>query len=279
MKKKEPKKIRLSTAILCLIVLVLIGGIIYFAIQNNNLKKTNGETENQIGEFQTQVKELENKVEQQQNVEVNSSKDTNTSLNQVADKSDKYKLITKKLDLKKDEEIFVVTDVENNEGKCTLKGRIYTEYTITKNEYNDAKNTGEMTINGKEYTVKKEEDSEALELYDKSDKSEYYKYVISFREDKGTYVLRSDGQIDICYKATNDYRKIIVEDNVRCLHISYNGSADIDEIIEDTTVKEYFKDFKNITEKNIEPGELLPNYDFEFKNGKCTEIKIKTIFI
>ena len=60
MKKKEPKKIRLSTAILCLIILVLIGGIIYFAIQNNNLKKTNGETENQIGEFQTQVKELEN---------------------------------------------------------------------------------------------------------------------------------------------------------------------------------------------------------------------------
>lgn len=289
MEGKEPIKIRLSTTILCLIILVLIGGIVYFVIQNNTIQKSKGETENQIGVLQTQVKELENKVVQQQNVEVNSTIDTNTSLNQVTDNNtsntslnqvtdnkpsninDKYKVITKKLDLN-DEERFVVTDVEKNEGKYTLKGRIYKEYTLTKYEYNDAKNTGNITINGKEYKVKKEKDSEALELYDKNDKSEYYKYVISFREDKGTYVLKSDAQVDGCYKATNNYRKITVEENIRCVHT--NSGVGDEEVIEDTTIKKYFKNFKNITEECREY--LLPNYNFEFENGKCIKITIKT---
>lgn len=295
MEGKEPIKIRLSTTVLCIIIAILIGGIVYLAVLNNNIQKTKGETENQIGNLQTQVKELENKVEQQQNVEVNTINDKNTNLNQVTDNntsntslnqatdndtnkiSDKYKVITKKLNLN-DEEIFVVTDVEKNEGKYTLKGRIYKEYTLSKNEYNVAKNTGKITLNGKEYTAKKEKDSEVLELYDINDKSEYYKYIISYRDDKG-YVLNSPGQVDVCYRATNDYRKITVEENIRCEHTNYNGSTDEEKVLKDTTVSNYFRNFKSITEKNTEPSELLPDYNFEFKNGKCIKITIRTIFI
>lgn len=193
-------------------------------------------------------------------------------------KTDKYKEITKKLDLNDEnfEEIFVVTDVEKNNGKYTLKGRVYTKYKLTKSEYNAAKNTGKIIINGKEYKVKKQngDDDDVLRLYSQNKQS--LQYII--KKDDGEYVLESETQQGNCYKATNNYKKITVEENTKCLHTNYNGSIDEEEVIEDTTVKEYFKNFKSITE-NTESGELLPNYNFEFKNGKCTKITIKTIFI
>lgn len=135
-------------------------------------------------------------------------------------KTDKYKEITKKLDLndKNFEEIFVVTDVEKNNGKYTLKGRVYKGYADSIN------------------------------------------------------------QQGISFKTTDNYKKITVEEDTRCVYTNYNGSIDEEEVIKDTTAKNYFKDFKSITE-NPKPGELFPNYNFEFKNGKCTKITIKTIYI
>ena len=59
----------------------------------------------------------------------------------------------------------MVTDVKKNAEKYTLKGRVYTNYTLTKSEYDDAKNTGKININGKKYKVKKDEDGEGLSIY------------------------------------------------------------------------------------------------------------------
>ena len=96
-------------------------------------------------------------------------------------------------------------------------------------------------------------------------------------EYNGKYVLQSETQDGTCYKATNDYKKIIVEENVKCIHTNYNGSIDEEEILEDTTVKNYFKNFKSITtECRVES---LPNYNFQFENGKCIKITIKTNLI
>ena len=277
---KEPVKVRLSTVILLIIILILVGGIVYFVIQYNDLQKTKGEKINQIEALQTQVKELENRVIESQNSETNIIVDTNTSTSQVDNTSntnnttDKYEEITKKLELNEDD-IFVVTDVEKNAEKYTLKGRVYTNYTLTKKEYDDAKNTGKITINRKKYIVKKDEDGEELNLYAQKD---YWEYHIG-EDDNGKYVLMSDTQQGNCYKATEIYKKIVVDGNTKCVHMNYNGSTDEEEVLKDTTVKDYFKDFKNITEGNMEPGELLPNYNFEFKNGKCTKVTIRTIFI
>ena len=74
-------------------------------------------------------------------------------------------------------------------------------------------------------------------------------------------------------------KKIVIDGNTKCVHTNYNGSIDEEEVLKDTTVKDYFIDFKNINVNNTEPGELLPNYNFEFENGKCTKVTIRTIFI
>ena len=191
-------------------------------------------------------------------------------------KNDKYKEITKKLDLNDEnfKEIFVITDVEKNGGKYTLKGRVYTKYILTKSEYNAAKNTGKIIINGKEYKVKKQNGDDVFSLYSKNKQSLQY----FIKKVDGEYILESETQQGFCYKATNNYKKITIDGNTKCVHTNYNGSIDEEKVIEDTTVKNYFKNFKSITE-NTEPGELLPNYNFEFKNGKCTKIIIKTIYI
>lgn len=277
MEGKEPIKVRLSTVILLIIILVLVGGIVYFFIQNNDLQKTKGENTKQIEALQTQVKEFENKVTETQDSETNTIVNTNTNQdisNNTSSVNDKYEEITKKMNLK-DKEIFVVTDVERNEGKYTLKGRVYTNYTLTKSEYDDAKNTGKIIINGVKYTVNKDENGEGLTLYAKKD---YMEYHIS-KDGNGKYVLMSETQQGNCYKATENYKKIVVDGNTKCVHTNYNGSIDEEEVLKDTTVKDYFIDFKNINVNNTEPGELLPNYNFEFVNGKCTKVTIRTIFI
>ncbi len=277
MEGKEPIKVKLSTVILLIIILILAGGMVYFVIQNNKLKKSKGDNTNQIEALQTQVKEAENKVTEIQESETNTIVNTNTNKDKSTNTSsvkDKYDEITKKIDLN-EKEIFVVTDVEKNDGKYTLKGRIYTDYTLTKSEYDDAKNTGKITINGVKYTVNKDEEGEGLTLYAKKD---YLEYHIG-KDDNGKYVLTSSTQQAICYKATEIYKKIVVDENTKCVHTNYNGSIDEEEVLKDTTVKDYFKDFKNINENNLEPGELLPNYNFEFENGKCTKVTIRTIFI
>ena len=133
----------------------------------------------------------------------NSTKtETKTSSNETSkattSTTDKYKEITKKINLNGIDK-FVVTNIEKSDGKYVLKGRVYTEYTLTKSEYNNAKNTGNITINGKKYTAKKDEDG--LEVTAKDDDISYY-----IGEYDGTYKLLSETQNGRCYKATNDYR-------------------------------------------------------------------------
>ncbi len=249
------------------------GNTIKYGIPTDVKGEMNWSTLTYISEEDVLKEEIDNFGEKQIVTYIKVNKNGN---NKNDNKTDKYKEITKKLDLNDEnfEEIFVVTDVEKNGGKYTLKGRVYTKYILTKSEYNAAKNTGKIIINGKEYKVEKQNGDDVFSLYSKNKQSLQY----FIKKVDGEYILESETQQGICYKATNNYKKITIEENTKCVHTNYNGSIDEEEVIEDTTVKKYFKNFKSITE-NIEPGELLPNYNFEFKNGKCTKITIKTIYI
>ena len=287
--KEEKKyiKFKLSTSVVIIVFIMILSVIsIYFLtesiekdkieIESNQQKVQESVNKNTIVNDEIEVKE--NNTEKQE-IEKKSNKTKGDNINQdisnnTSSVNDKYDEITQKIDLN-EKEIFVVTDVEKNEGKYTLKGRVYTDYTLTKSEYDDAKETGKITINGVKYTVNKDEDGEGLTLFAKKD---YLEYHIS-KDNNGKYVLMSGTQQGNCYKATEIYKKIVVDGNTKCVHINYNGSIDKEEVLKDTTVKDYFKDFKNITEDNTEPGELLPNYNFEFKNGKCTKVTIRTIYI
>ena len=241
------------------------------------------------GEIQPEKDDNEDNTSASNNVNTNNDTNTNTNTNTNNNNStktetksssnetsktntkstDKYKEIVKKIDLK-GEDKFVVTDVEKSNGKYILKGRVYTEYKLTKSEYNNAKNTGKITINGKKYSVKKDEEyGDSLEAKAKDDDITYHI--------TDEYILMSETQVSTCYKATDDFRKITIDENTRCVYSNYNGSIGETEVIKDTTAKNFFKDFEKITSECR--SESLANYNFEFKDGKCVKVTIKTNWI
>ena len=183
------------------------------------------------------------------------TKNNNTS-NENIKTNTEYKEITKKLS---GIDVFFVTNVIKNNNNYTLKGVIYTEYTLTKNELDNIVSRGKILLDGKKYTLKSIKDKYMPNaIYVLSDG---YTYIEKKEDSKGYYLYRST-QISDVWKKSNEFRKITI-----------SGDTIIeDQYTEDkTNVDSEFDGWKSKDEieNNTMPS---PAYRFEFKNGKCSKI-------
>lgn len=174
----------------------------------------------------------------------------------VSNEDTTYKEITKELD---GIDVFFVTDVEKDNNKYTLKGVIYTKYTISNSEYENIIKNGNMKINDEIYNVKQSGyDKELYGLYTKQHNMEHY--TIKKNIDN-TYYLEANTEMSNVYKLTSDYRKITLDGKTKYVY---------DESGEESTVKTIFNNYK--IKKAEDDTNPMPAYRFEFKNGKCVKI-------
>jgi len=162
--------------------------------------------------------------------------------------------------------LYVTSAINNMNDTYTLKGIIYTFYTLTKEELNEIVKEGIMVLNNEIYEVDKLEDTNwdgyeagaeyGLHYYWQNEKRVRYTIGKEHVEDD-EYLILSPTQYPIVWKSTNIHKQITVNKNVVCEE-GYTG--------EETTVDEYFSNFK----KNEPIGDL--GISFEFENGECNKI-------
>lgn len=82
MEEKNTKSIKLNTVIIILIMLILIGGIVYFIFQNMKLQTINTNKENEVNQLKNTVNQLEqtiNKIKDvTENIPTNSTNNNST---------------------------------------------------------------------------------------------------------------------------------------------------------------------------------------------------------
>lgn len=235
---------------------------ILFEIENNNgkcvISSITLPSENMEDVEENDIDELDDKNENvTETITSNNIKDSNQNNNNTHN-TIKYADITKELE---GIDVLYVTDVEKIDSEYILKGVIYTEYTISKNELNRIVSKGKMTLDGKEYTLKKVKNEEELKANSIYGLSDGYRYIAK-KENSNLYYLYSITQISDVWKLTNDFRQIKVSENLIVVD---------DYTEEKTTVKKEFNNFKNSKKAKNETNPS-PAYKFEFKNGKCTKI-------
>lgn len=173
-------------------------------------------------------------------------------------KSRDYSDISSKL---KGKEVFYVTDVVDNsdfDNTYTLKGVIYDETTITKSELNKYLKEKKVEVDGQKYEIKKNEDG-YYSLIDSKYDSECYWIK---KKNNNTYTLESTTEFPTVYKLTNKYKEITVSGNLKC---------EYGETQEKTTVKKYFKNFKDRDPIDSTNPDGVFTFNFN-KNGNCTKI-------
>ncbi len=166
---EEKKSIKISLATFFLIIaIILIVVMAYFTYKFYNDKKVATEKvstlNNQISNLEKEINILKednaittsSNSEENVNVEKQTNNSSTTSNNNNAES--KYKELTedayKKLS---NNEYFIIQSVnQSDNGKITLKGRIYEDVelgSISKDEYNSLKSSGKITLFGEEFTL------------------------------------------------------------------------------------------------------------------------------
>lgn len=163
--------------------------------------------------------------------------------------------------------LYVTSAIKNMNDTYTLKGIIYTYYTLTKEELNEIVNKGTMIINNEIYEVDKLEDPSywdgyetepeyGLHNYWQNEKRVIYTIGKKHVEDD-EYLILAQATYQNVWKSTNIHRQITVNKDVVCEE-GYTG--------EETTVEEYFSNFQ----KNEPIGDF--GISFKFENGECNKI-------
>ena len=257
MEEKKVNKIGVSTIFLILSLLVIvIMGIFIYKLNNDKTdqKKKISELEAEATRLNTTVEELQEKINTVSKV-IN-DEDPRTE-------QDKYTNITSKLG---DDDMFYPLEInKNNDGAYTLKGVIYTRFTLTKSELDNAVNSGYKYYNLYDlnsqlvnYTVKKDYENYDYAFIGKiNDEDRVCFYAV--KKDDNTYYIENPTENNREWKLSNDYKKIIVSENIE---VENDGG--------NTTVGKYFNNFTPITvEETKRPNRL---YTFEFNNGNCSKI-------
>ena len=290
MEKKQSIKVSLSTAILAIIVVALIGGIIYFVTQNNELKhkETQSQSEKQtlegkIGELQNTINQISNIAKNTENTKESNTINTNivkenTNKNAQTENSNKYKEITSELSA---DQIFYAEEVKKENGKFVLKGSIYEEpYIITADELKTYIKKGKITLSRpfpgagvsekEEYIIRKPNDDDYKEyhggfgfplvyvLCDEKDKDVALFCVYELSENKYSIIEIYDDMPT--YRLVEQNRTITVEGNTKYI---YSNGLGLDKITDKVA---------NIISKRWSDGYGNRYYNFTFKNGKCTSI-------
>ena len=256
---EEKKQVKISTPgfflILAIIVIAVMGYFIY-KISSEKAEKENQivSLNNEISNLQSSSRELQGKIDNIANA-INTTKinETNTINN-----NKRYSEITDNLG---ENNAFYVTEAINNGSSYTLKGAIYTKYTLTKDEVEEIFRKGTMEINHgdkvEKYNVKKIED--VYYLYEQKNNNQSY---MIEKKDDNIYFIKRLAQMSDVWKLTNEQREITVDANI----MVENGYSEMSI----SNAKEYFKDFKK--REAIENDYPTTSFNFEFKDGKCIKI-------
>ena len=257
MEEKNTTKTSLSTFLLILSLLIIIVLVIFIY----KLNKDNAVETQKASQLESQVSSLSSTINSLQE-----------KMNTVANNSipNKYTEITSKLS---DDDIFYVTNAnKNNDGSYTLNGVLYTKFTLSKSELENAANNGTYKYYNQyginplyvNYIVKKN--------YKESDSDIKYDYAfigkfkdedrlafVALKKDTNTYYIKNTTEYNDEWKLTNNYKKITI-----------SGDIEVENDYDSFKVKNYFNDFKEKTaSEDSHPGNC---FTFEFKNGKCSKV-------
>lgn len=189
--------------------------------------------------------------------------DTNNAIeNSLTENSsdNKYSEITKELD--GIDVLFVTDAIENSNNTYTLKGVIYTQYTISHKELSDILDKGSMTIESKEYTIKHSDNAGEYDLFEKN--NEYARYKLK-KINSNEYYLETQAQVSDNWKLTNEYRQITVSNDTKC-RVAFDYEKKYN------TVEDVFKNFEQTKPLETKNPDLDKTFTFKFEDGKCVEV-------
>lgn len=256
MEEKNVAKISLSTLFLIIaIIVIIIMGVFIYKLNNDKVSANK-----EIANLNNQIKSLESTVSNLQGTIDNISNTINTSKNNAdTTSSNKYDTITEEL---KGIDVLYITDATKVGSSYTLKGVIYTQYTLTDSELQKILNDGSFSINNETYTIKKSNSANEYDLFRKNDDYPLYKLKKSNSTD---YYLEAQAQISNVWKMTNEYKEITVPSNTKC-------SVNFDYEEEYKTVEDVFKNFKSSNPIDTTNPDDSKTFTFKFENGKCIEV-------
>ena len=245
---EKKKNLSIIVILFMIIVIIVMGYFIY------NLYKEKTTTKEEIDSLKNQINSLENNSE----IQGNSSKDDNITFNNE-NNDNKYTEITGELE---GIDVLYVTNVEKNNDTYTLKGVVYTQYSLSESELQKVINKGTMEINNKSYKIKSNSNANEYDLYDSTQNEIYYKIKQS---DKDKYYLEAQSQISDVWKLTNDYKEINVPKDTKCSML-----FDYDENY--NTVEDVFNNFNEEKPTETTNPNAKRTFKFKFQNGKCIEV-------
>lgn len=248
---KNEKGITLITLVMIIIiVLIVLAGVGFSAYR---LGKNKGKEDTQaMNENNTVNNTISNKTE-------------NTHNNDTTTIETKYTQITDAIPA---DERLSVTNVEKENGKYLIQGVIYSDYTITKQEFDDLKNGKTIMISQEEYkyTTKNDEGITGDYLENKSQK--YVAFHIE-RLDSNTYVIYRTAQFETIWTATDKYVQIELDPSTK-----FTNYVETDKPIQDGEVMTLEKAYDLFDyHKSMQISDFpYAFYNFKFENGKCVEM-------
>lgn len=254
MEDKKTTRISLSTffLILSLIVIIIMSYCIYKLYNDKKLAAK------EISNLNNQTKTLENTISNFQGIIDNISNTINNNKNNTDTTSNnKYVTITETL---KGIDVLYVTDAIKNEDSYTLRGVIYTQYTLTNSELNKILNDGYFSINNKIYTIKENGAASEYDLFEKNADYPFYKIK---QLDSTSYYLEVQTELKYVWKKTNEYKEITIPSNTKC-NLDYEEDY--------KTVEDVFKNYKSSTPIETTCPDFNKTFKFKFENGKCVEV-------
>lgn len=239
----EKKKKLLSFIILVMIIIIAIMGYLIYSLYRD---KTT--TKEEIDSLKSQINNLEDET----------TNENNNFVDNVENGDNKYIEITNELE--GIDVLYVTNVIKNNDDTYTLQGVIYTQYTLTDSELQEAINKGSIKINNKDYKIRN--NSKEYDLYDSEQNEIYYKIK---KSDKDRYYLEAQAQISDVWKLTNIYKEINISKNTKCSML-----FDYDEKY--NTVKDVFEGYQKEEAIDTTNPNSKRTFKFKFENGKCTEV-------
>lgn len=164
-------------------------------------------------------------------------------------------------DFKNSEKLFI-TNIESEEnGKYTIKGIVYEEYTVSKDEYNKIKNGTAVKILDIEY---KKDTIKSNNVNLKSTDENAYDLYITYDSKSKKYVIKDKTTDYSVYKSTEKYVKLTVDEDFTFIE-EKNGKSS------ETTVKDVEETHKNLVKPENTLKINISTLTFD-KKGVCTKI-------
>ena len=274
MEEKTPINISKSTIVLITFIIILIISIIILLQQtntngnileigNNTSKNETQENSNNITNENIATENI-NKTEDSNGNNISNTINNNTInkdnfvTNNENTTTNKYEEIINDLN---EIDILYVTDVEKNDTTYTLKGVIYTQYTISSNELQEILDKRTIEIEGVNYIIKNSNTENEYDLYAGNALFSLYKIK---PKDPNTYYLEAQAQISNVWKMTKEYKEITVFKDTKC-SMFYDEENN-------NTVEDIFKNFGTVEPIQTTNPFSERSFCFRFENGECVEV-------